>query len=320
MPNDHDRLGLDEWREALRDPLQEALGQGSSEIRVEYLIPRKDVADDPVKLLVSDARAGKRAVVLISSPVEPDLVGSGMRIAAAAKERLGPRLGSVILEPLGQGTLDGLSYTILPFRNPLAEGRLMRRFWRLRLRGRVLDWLAEVASTTAADASAEDASNAFEASLRHLATLETMGSAMRDAAQEALDRLRAGEWKPQFILMHGDLWDGNLLLPSRSPATDESPAPFVLIDWPGATLRGYPLFDLLRITRSMRISESALRREVSRHCQILRIEAVGARGHLLACLGHIGSNLGFFPVDMYTEMSRNCFADLERALGAGPRA
>ena len=90
--------------------------------------------------------------------------------------------------------------------------------------------------------------------------------------------------------------------------------PFIVIDWPGAKMRGYLMYDLLRLANSMRLSTRALRREVLRHCQIVDIEPVSARGHLLAGLGYLGLNLGCFPPEVYAETSRICFNNLSDAL------
>jgi len=316
MATDDKRLGLDDLREEMRQPLSDALGVGPAEYQIGYLCEPKEVADDPTKLLVEDLHGHEMAVVLISSRVEPELVGKGMRTASDAKQVLGEKLGSVILTPLGEGFLRGLSFTILPFRKPISEGRIARRYWRLILRRKVLDWLAAVNEKTARDVEDAEISRAFEEPLRHLATLETMNAQVRSAAEDSLERLNRGEWKPRFVLMHGDLWEDNLLLSSGSPAppSNQPSAPFVVIDWPGASLLGYPIYDLLRIAHSMRLGRSALRREVSRHREILGMGSAGAMGHLLGCLGHVGLNLGCFPMEMYTEMSMTCFDDLRTAL------
>jgi hypothetical protein len=310
------RLDLDALRRELHGPLERALAGVCGEIRVDYLCEPKDVEDDPAKLLISDERGHPVAVVLVSSPVEPDLVGRGMRIAHEARERLGSPLANVILEPFGEGTLRELSYTILPYRRPLGDGRISTRFWRLVLRRRVLDWVAGVSEATAREVAAGQVDAAFTKPLEHLAELDTMDAEIREAAAESRSRLARTGWKPQSVFMHGDLWEDNLLRASGSTGgvADANDAPFVVIDWPGATMQGYPFYDLLRIARSMRLSAAGLRNEVRRHRRILDLDSTGAMGHLLAGLGHIGLNLGCFPMDMYVDMSRNCFVDLRSAL------
>jgi hypothetical protein len=316
MATDDDKPMLDELHEELRRPLSDALAARHGPLEIEYLCEPKDVADDPVKLLVTDRESRRVAVVLVSSPVDPDIVSRGMRIAAEAKTLLGERLGSVILEPLGKGALRGLSYTILPFCRPMNAGRIARRYWRLILRSNVLDWLAEASAATVVEASDADVVDAFERPLEHVAMLEVMDGALRGAADEALGRLKNGDWNPRFVLMHGDLWEDNLLLASRSPADagNRKNYPFVVIDWPGAKLRGYAMYDLIRLAASMGLRGRGLRREVLRHCEILGSEPANAIGYLLASLGHLGLNLGCFAPETYADMSRSCFNDLRNAL------
>lgn len=307
---------LEELREELRGPLPSALGISPGSYRIEFLCQPKDVADDPAKLLVTDRNSRELAVILIASPVDPDLVRRGMGIAARAREVLGERLGGVILEPLGQGDLRGLSYTMLPYHRPFEEGVFARRFWRLALRGKALEWLAEINEATLAETSDAEVSEAFERPLEHVAAQGTMDEALRRAADEALGWLKSGEWNPKFVLMHGDLWIGNMLRAAGSPGSAERRRgfPFVIIDWPGAMLRGYAMYDLIRLASSMGLGAARLEREVLRHCKILGIGPELAMGYLIASLGHLGLNLGEFPAQRHCEMSLACFNDLRGAL------
>jgi hypothetical protein len=308
---------LEEMREELRGPLPAALGISPESYRVEFLCEPKDVADDPAKLLVTDRDSRELAVVLLASPVDPDLVRRGMRIAARAREVLGKRLGSVILEPLEQGDLRGLSYTVLPYHRPFEEGVLARRYWRLALRSKALEWLAEVNEATLAETSDAEIAEAFERPLEHVATLDTMDEALRRAAETALGRLKSGEWSPKLVLMHGDLWIGNMLRASGPPggADRRRRFPFVIIDWPGAMLRGYAMYDLIRLATSMGLGAARLEREVLRHCKILGSRPELAMGYLIASLGQLGLNLGEFPAERHREMSLACFNQLRGALG-----
>ena len=135
------RKSLEEMRWELMEPLAAALDGVARLGRIEALGPEKPVADDPAKLVVCDSRGRPAAVVLCASPVAPDLVARGMERARDAKRALGPELGSVILDPLGEGRLDGLSYTILPYREPLSNAWLTGRLQSRRLRPRVFSWL-----------------------------------------------------------------------------------------------------------------------------------------------------------------------------------
>jgi hypothetical protein len=317
MVTHEQRPELEVLRYELQGPLSTALAVGHGPYTIELLCEPKNVADDPAKLLVTDRGSRKLAVVLVASPVDPNLVRRGMRFAAEAKGILGERLGSVILEPLGEGNLGGLSYTILPYHRPFGEGLLARRYWRLALRRKVMDWLANVTEATVTEASYMEVEKSFERPVAHVATLEIMDESIRRAADEALGRLKSGEWKPKFVLMHGDLWFGNMLRAAKwLGATDQRRGfPFVIIDWPGGLLRGYAMYDLVRLAASMRLRTPGFGREVLRHCEILGGEPALAMDYLIASLGHLGLNLGEFPAERYCESSMACFTKLRTALG-----
>lgn len=307
---------LEALRNGLRSALIDALGSEDRCHHIEYLCEPKDVLDDATKLVVSDAESREVAVVLVSSPVDPGIVDRGMRIAEQAKRVLGQQLGRAILEPLGEGVFCGLSYAILPFLPPMREGRIRRRFWRVVLRRNLLDWLAGVAVATSASVPDADIVDAFETPLAHVARLDGMNPSLKIAADRALQRLESAAWKPRFVLMHGDMWEGNILLAPRSRVDDDPQrgGRFVVIDWPGATLRGYAMYDLLRLAQSVGLSRAGLRHEVLRHCEILESEAVDAMGYLAAGIGYLGLNLGYFAPDRYLETSLTCCIDLSRAL------
>ena len=164
------RLSLDEMREALAQPVRDALGCGEGDLRIEYLIDPKEVADDPAKLAILDTRGRKQAVVLVSAAIEPDLVARGMRAADQARAALGMGLRDVILEPLAEGRLEGRSYTILPYCPPISDARIARWLTRRFLRGKVLDWLADAVGATVSEPDGEQRRRAFEEPLSHLST------------------------------------------------------------------------------------------------------------------------------------------------------
>ena len=114
--------------------------------------------------------------------------------------------------------------------------------------------------------------------------------------------------------MHGDLWKGNILIepgaarPGRTRWRDR----FVVIDWPGSELHGHAIYDLIRLARSMRTPDAALRAEVRRHCDVLGASIEDAMAYLLSALGYIALHLEEFPMDKYLPMVEACHADLRR--------
>jgi hypothetical protein len=311
------RPTLDELRGRLAPVLDRALG-GWSEIAPLTLA--RPLADAPAKLLVRGLDGGPRGVVLCSSPAAPGLVGRGARLAEEAKRALGPELGAAVLVPLAAGELDGLSYAVLPYREPLADARWAWYAQRWRLRPRVLAWLRGVTRATVADATAGEIETEFRSPLERLVADEGIAPAVRAAGARALERLRGGGFRPRVVLAHNDLWKGNLLLAGgpRGLLAGLLAAPaFVVIDWAGARLRGHAIVDLVTVGGSLRLGRRRFRAEVGAHCRALGCEPPDARAHLVAALAALGTRLEGFPRASYLALVERAFGTLEAVLGEG---
>ncbi len=275
------------------------------------------VVDEVLKVLVKDSQGRPVAVALCSSPTSPDLVARGMRNSKAANVVLGPDLGRVILQPLLESELSGLSCAVLPYCQPLSTRRVYRRVQRRLLRPELTRWLRQVTQTTVASPSHDEIDHAFMAPLAALAHHAQLPSRLREASQKALDGLEKGQWAPRHVLAHNDFWDGNVLIDSRN-VTDRMDLPprkrFVVIDWPGAAVKGYPMLDLMRLSLSFGLSGRRLREEIEQHCLYLNCEFCQARQHLLTGTGSILMKLEHMPVSMFIRMaSRNL--DLLESVG-----
>ncbi len=311
-------VAANELIQSLGDVLRAGLGQlDIGELR--HLPGPNRVVDETTKVLVRDRKANPVAFVLISPAVDPEIVVRGMQLAAESKARLGARAGRVIFDPLMEGRLDGLSYAALPYWRPMESGRLRRRVKQLILRRGLLDWVAEVAERTAEPAASENVQESFETPLAHMQDSEHAEPAMRRAAEVSLGRLQKSAWRPSNILMHGDLWQGNIL---TGPAIVEGQRlhardRFFIIDWPGAVPHGYPIFDLVRLSLALRLGTRAASNQIARHCRMLKCDEIDAVSYLLAALGSIGLNLGHFPPELYAKMSSSCFSMVSRAIAPG---
>lgn len=298
---------IEEVREAYTEPLRAALG-GAGVGNIRFLAPPKSVADDTTKVLAEDAAGRPAAVLLISSDLAPDLVARGQRRARAARDALGPALGAAVLTPLEEGTQDGRSWAILPYRRPLAEGRLAW-WWQRRELGRaVLDWLEAVAGKTRQEPLDDELAGGFEEPLQRALSFPDMPGSVRDGAKAGLAALAAGAWRPQWVLAHNDLWKGNLLCSHREPS------PFVVIDWPASALRGHAFFDLVRCARSLGLGRSQLALAVRRQATLLGCQPADARFHVAAAVGHIGLILEHMPPDLYRQMAASAFETLDRVV------
>ncbi len=324
-----DRPNLKQLETVLAQPLARLFGgNGVGSIT---LLNSVAPADDPVpdavtKWLICDARQRRVAVVLCASPVSPGLVARGMHRAREAKKALGPDLGRVILDSLQEGEILGLSYTVLPYCRPLSERRLIRRVQCGLLRPAVLDWLRNATKLTVREVSGTDAAEEFGKPLRHLSDHPELPDTLRSPAETAWERLKTGRWSPRHVLMHNDFWDGNILIDHRN-VTGRGGRPwrnrFVIIDWPGASVRGYAFYDLLRFARATSWSIHRLHDEVAAHCRILGCELADAPCHLLAALGCLEMHRERFPLPHFIRTANGCLDTLWAVCGRwdslGPR-
>jgi hypothetical protein len=292
-------LALSLARGELSEPIAAALG-GRAPMSVVALDFPDSSGNSTSKLLIRDAAGRPRLVLLVSSPRGSEIVARGMERAAAAREALGPDLGDVVLAPVQSGRVQGLSYAILPYGEPLSNRRLLRRLDTLRFRKPVLHWLRAATARTAGPVRPEEVESVLAGPLRHVSTLQVLDERLRGEALRGLRHLESGAWKPRTVLMHGDLTRGNVL---KSPAAAAA-RKFVLIDWPGSRLRGYPFFDLVAFGSVMNVRGADLKGEVSAHREILGYTPEEARYSLLAALGDLGLNLDCFPIEEYVRKAK----------------
>jgi hypothetical protein len=277
-----------------------------------------NVADAVAKWVVRDGSNQNAAVILCASPVAPELVARGIRRAREAKATLGSELGRVILEPLREGELHGLSYAVLPFCQPLSKRRLVGRVQRLLLCPAILQWLRRLTEATSREVDAPEREHGFQAPLRHLIENASMTATLREVARVALERLQTRQWSPRHVLMHNDFWIGNILIDQRNVTGRQGLAwreRFVVIDWPGSTIRGYGFFDLVRFARATGLSRSRLKAEVAEHCRILKCELSDAKCHMTAALGYLEMHRERFPLEHFKRMADACLETLRAVCG-----
>lgn len=291
----------------LRDQLADALAEHGGLGEISSLCAPKPVADDSLKLMIRDAAGNPVAVMLCSSPLQPELVERSMGRARDAGRLLGVGLSRVILNPFLAGHLDGCSYGVFPYREPLSGGRSRWVVQRLKLWPGIRSWLRGVIRTTARGVTEKEWAGDFLAPLEHLAANRLVNDRIRREASGAAGRLSSGQWRPRYVLAHNDLWKDNILLaPGRCRSGFYSPGDFILIDWPGSTLKGHAIYDLIRVARSFGLPRWLLRREVRAHCHLLGCAVEDARSYLLASVGHLGMHLQYFPVNRYLQCVSSC--------------
>ncbi|WP_280153389.1 hypothetical protein [Piscinibacter sp. XHJ-5] len=308
-------IGCEALADQLGDRVAALLHARPGELRMAplgHVVPRPDAC---CVLSVTDAAGRPRAVILCAPPEAPDMVQRAMDRARRSKASLPLRASRHILDPLALGRIGALSYAVLPHCRELAAGGLAWRVQRQALSPALFDWLFTVNQATLRPIQDDELEWRFVQPLQRLAALDAVTAAVRDDAQRAAERLQQGGWWPRTVLMHGDLWKGNVLL---RPATGLADAVawrerFIVIDWPGSDSCGYAFFDLVRLAQSMRPRRAALAREFERHCALLECGRDDAAGCLLAALGRMAMQLEHFPMQRFAQMADACHATLRQA-------
>ena len=304
--------------EDLHVKVLESLGTAIGPVTGVERIPQGEgknvVAGSPSKTYVLDGARRRVGVLMVSNDVNPDFVCDSVEKAAHAKGMLGPKLGQVIIEPLAAGVYAGFSFAIWPLCYELSSRRGLRYIQKRLLSRHALEWLRQATEKTRAIIREEALNATIVRSLEYVADEERFVPDIRRSARVGIERIDSKRWQPYAVLEHSDLWLGNFLLPAKDLKTPQRPR-FVIIDWKGANTAGYPMFDLLRLSRSFGLGDRSVRSEVLRHCETLSCQPIDAYSYLLASLGNIGLNLEHFPFERYLSMCGELYEYLNRRIG-----
>lgn len=241
------------------------------------------------------AESGFKGVLLISGTGNPSLVARAVENIRLARNRLSNKTASHILQPVLSSQEAGVSFAVWPMmRATLSGNRVKRYVARHPNIGAVLDWSVAVCIETAEDGDAAK----YLADLNGLETDTHFPAQMRQAANDAMERLQAGVWAPKQCLHHEDFWVGNVLVGQRGHGPE-----FHVIDWAGMNLQGYPFLDLARMLESARVGGRTRRAYVEKLRAALGSAPCDTLAYCLSGVGNIGQNLEFFPQDRYRAMA-----------------
>lgn|GEM_PF-1660658 len=291
------------------------------------LFSYNQAADSAQKFLIRDTKGENRAVVHYSTTYDPLAVQDMICRVYSARQAIGSDLEAYILNPLEQGDLEGLSYGVFNYQKPLAKNKIFWLFQRVAIAPHLLEFLIDLVKVTKASMSSEQIEERFGRSLQSISTFDGLSGSIQTAAKESLQRLEQHLWTPRTVLMHGDLWRGNVLLtqptakvsseaePSTSASNKSTSNKIVLIDWAASLVHGYAIFDLVRMAESFGLSPKQLRKNLEIHCQILGCDVQDSKSYLLSAMGHIGRDLRHFPVANFLRMCESTVTTLDKALG-----
>lgn len=288
---------------------------GNQYSKLEFLSQSTSVVDGISVFKLYNNANKLYAVVLCSPSSSPNLVMRTMHRSQLVRASLNASTSKHIIEPAFEGKIDELTYAVLPYCYELSKFRPYRKIQSIFLKPVIFDWLFNVTKTSVKEVDQSSANSDFAAPLQHLAALKCLNEQIRTKSSFAIERLSTKAWKPKHVVMHGDLWVGNILLRADANIlnTIKPHDNFVITDWAGSEVNGYAIYDLIRLAESMNLSPKKLNVEVNKHCDLLECDFIDATSYLLAALGFIAMNLEHFPLNRFVSMAESCFSTLSKA-------
>lgn len=288
------------------------------------LEPCKAPADSVQKLLIRTTHRKPEWVLYLSPDAAPDAVADCMRRVRLIRMALGPRLSHAVLAPISEGAVRGRSFALVPYYPPamLDRSGVVAETQRLITRPALMHWLQRVVEATRDEPSSDEMAQLFLKPLETLAQPRGLSRELREAAALSARRIERNLWKPLVAMEHGDLWAGNILRPCDHGTSDVwKPwqyllrSSFVVVDWYGSRLRGRPIYDLVRLGRSLNLTRGRLRSAVRAHTEALDCDERDAMGYLLASLGGLALQADNFPMARFVPLAQSCFCCLAEAIG-----
>ena len=303
-----------EFMNLLDASLNDALGEEYGKL---IFLSQSTLVLDGVSVFKIYNKANKLyAVALCSSSVSPNLVMRTMHNGKQVKKLLNASTAKHVIEPLFEGKVKELTYSVLPYCYELSKSRIYRKLQNIFLKPIIFEWVLNITKDSAKSIDQTVTRSSFIQPLQHLASLNYLSNEVRIKALSAIERASTKAWQPKHVVMHGDLWAGNILLRANANIfnTIKPYDNFVITDWAGSEVNGYAIYDLIRIAESLNLRTDKLKVEVEKHCKLLNCDLIDAYSYLLAALGFIALNLEHFPVEKFTRMAESCFSTLSKAI------
>jgi hypothetical protein len=279
-------------------------------------IDKPNIADATIKVLFKNLQNKPVAVGLCSSVKEPTMVQRNIERARLAQEALGEELGHIVINPLATGDIEGISYGIFPYCQPLSNSKLRWQIQKLQILPVIFQILSDLNKITVREVTPTEIETSFAKSLQYLVDSSVIPEPLPQLSKNALDQLSSGIWHPHYVLMHNDLWKGNILLRQSSDQNNlvnqTIDSKIVIIDWAGSLVKGYPIYDMIRLAQSLKLSDRQLLNNLKKHSQILNCQLEQSLFYLLTALGYLGINREEFPLERYIKLSVDCLKTWQR--------
>ena len=279
-------LGPD-WQAILAEEVSCVLGIPPGELSFEPIY-QGNLVDSPTVFLVRISSGPRFLVLQLSRKDHPQVVADHALRVDWALKTLGNELGEKLLLSVGRGEIQGRSFYITEYCRELSRNRIVAYIQHRQLQLTLSQWLLGITHRTSRMATLGEIRDSFRKPLTEIGAFLGEKSPWAPLVREQLDRLDRGLWVPRFVLMHGDLWVGNLLY---RPATKK----IVVIDWGSSQVDGYPYLDFFAMSASLGWTKLILRAQLKTHAAALGGDLQDVFGYLLAAMGSFRLRADHFP-------------------------
>jgi hypothetical protein len=270
---------------------------------------------DNYRFTISDKKK-EIALLAISPESDPSVMEKDFNSSKKAKELLGKKLGSVILDPLHRGEINGRSYVIWPYVKQFSFNHYLEKLLNIIfIRRRVVSWYTKSSLLTKKELTKPELENHYITPLEYVKNNEDLPKEIREYSEYYLDKIKKGHWEPYCVFQHGDLWPGNILY---NTLKIKSYHHLIIIDLRGTKEFGYPLNDIIYYYRRLGLPLFFARLLTKSYCRTMRIDRDQIIGYSISSLGELGLNRDQFDYRKYLNICDEMIQYSE-SLGGKPR-
>lgn len=300
----------------LRTEVMKSLGIDLSAHHATPIANRRDLIDSTIKYTIQNEQRDPVAVLKLSSEIDPQSVADSTQVAEEIASSLRPETARHILRPLTEHQYGGRSVAIYPY---LEQLKMFRPAWILQRRAiapNIMYWIKEVSRQTVSDATDVQVDSQYITPLKSIVDDEgEFGPQFAAMAKLALTRIDSGKMAVKTVAMHGDPWKNNILVDARNVSgfdDGKASSRFMFIDWDTGRPEGFPFFDLIRLSNTLRTRESQMRLLIRDYCEIVEATPEDIGSYITAALGHTLLNLNNCPRHVVALSSQIFLEDLNR--------
>ncbi len=278
------------------------------------IIDDKDHPADHTYVFMVTSQNGCKYVLIISNNQYPKMVRRAIDKIQEAKSILYGWPQNVVEMPILIGDLNNNSYGLWLFRNPISKNRYIRFVQKIVLGNKVKAWLETIAAQTRKnDLSQDTINNNFIEPINALLTISKLTHLLSNDCHIVLANISSGNFKPIHVLQHSDLWHGNILISNVFRLFNPSNNGFVIIDWAGSRISGYPFFDLITLSISLNNYPAKTTRYIESMMLIFKCSRADVLAYYLCALGKLYQELENFPEDRFVNLCENSLNHLTLA-------